>query len=345
MLHLIRKWLTFPLPALLLLSFAGCRKASEASLPAPNLPPISVQLATVESRPRMATEEVVGSVRARLHSALEAKISGKIERMLVVPGQKVALGELLAELDAREIKAKLDQALAVAEQADQELRRAKGLLASIAISQQEFDLAQSRARVAAATVVETRSMVDNARILAPFAGIITRKLADVGDLAVPGKQLLELEDPAALRLEADVPEALVDRMEMGARFPIRISSVSNLLEGITSEITPVADPGSRTFLVKFDLAPTSGLRVGQFGRVLVPVGQGAALRVPASAVIQRGQMELVFVAVEGHAQLRLVKTGKRVGDEVEVVSGISAGEQVVGSNPALLADGQPLISK
>jgi RND family efflux transporter MFP subunit len=170
--------------------------------------------------------------------------------------------------------------------------------------------------------------------------MITRKLADVGDLAAPGKPLLELEDPAALRLEADVPEALIDRIKIGEKFKIRIST--NELEGVTSEITPVADPGSRTFLAKFDLPRIDGLRVGQFGRVQIPVGEGAALRVPASAVIERGQMELVFVASDGRAQLRLVKTGKRVGDEIEVVSGISAGEKVVSASNAKLTDGQPL---
>jgi RND family efflux transporter MFP subunit len=290
----------------------------------------------------MAMEEVVGSVRARLHSTIEAKVSGKIERMLVVPGQKVNAGDLLAELDVRESKARLDQALAVREQAQQELRRATGLLADKTISQQEFDLAQSRWRVADAAVTEAETMLGYARIVAPFAGLVTRKLADVGDLAAPGKPLLELEDPSALRLEADIPEALIERVKLGGKYAVRVASVTNLLEGVSSEITPVAEPATRTFLVKFDLPLSEGLRVGQFGRVLVPVGEGAALRVPRSAVVQRGQMELVFVVAERQAQLRLVKTGKRVENEVEVVSGLSASEKVVIERAGDLADGQPI---
>lgn len=311
--------------------------------PGESIPAAPVRLAKVESRQRVGTEEVVGSVRARLHSSIEAKVSGKIEQMHVVPGQTVKAGELLAELDAREIRARVDQASAVREEADLESRRATNLLKSTAISQQEFDLAQSKARVAAATVAEWETMLDYAKITAPFTGIVTRKVADVGDLAAPGKLLLELEDPTALRLEADVPEALIDRIKMGDKFPIRLTSFTNLLEGVTSEITPVADPSSRTFLVKFDLPSREGLRVGQFGRVLIPVGQGAAPRVPASAVVQRGQMELVFVVADSRAQLRLVKTGKRIGNEVEVVSGISVGEDVVSENPAALIDGQSVV--
>ena len=74
----------------------------------------------------------------------------------------------------------------------------------------------------------------------------------------------------------------------------------------------------------------------------MPVGETNALRVPATAVVQRGQMEMVFVIVDGNAQLRLVKTGKRVGDEMELVSGIVAGEKIVAENAASLLDGQPV---
>ena len=123
---------------------------------------------------------------------------------------------------------------------------------------------------------------------------------------------------------------------------MRVSGVSNELAGIVSEIAPSADPNSRTFLVKLDLPPAPGLRAGQFGRVAVPVGETSALRVPATAVLQRGEMELVFVVANGHAQLRIVKTGEHIGDEVELVSGVDAGEQVVAEGAANLLDGQPV---
>jgi RND family efflux transporter MFP subunit len=290
-------------------------------------------------------EEVVGSVRAKLHAGVEAKVSGRIERMSAVPGLMVKAGDLLVELDAKEIKAKLDQALAVREQAEQELRRSTSLLKDKAVSQQEFEIAQSRARVSEAEVAAGETMLGYTKIVAPFSGVVTRKLADVGDLAAPGKLLFEVEDPSALRLEADVPEALIDRIKVGVRFAIRIASVTNTLEGVSSEVTPVADPGSRTFLVKFDLPEMAGLRVGQFGRVLIPVGEGAALRIPTTAVVHRGQMELVFVMADGKAQLRLVRTGKRIGDETEVVSGISINEQVVSEGAANLIDGQAVVMK
>ena len=99
---------------------------------------------------------------------------------------------------------------------------------------------------------------------------------------------------------------------------------------------------SRTFNVKLDLPPTEGLRTGQFGRVSVPVAETKLLLVPQSAVLKRGQMEIVFVAKDGKAALRLVKTGKVLDARVEVLSGIEEGEQVIVSDIARLADGQPV---
>ena len=87
------------------------------------------------------------------------------------------------------------------------------------------------------------------------------------------------------------------------------------IEGTVVEVAPVADAASRTFLVKLDLPATEGTRSGQFGRVLVATGESKLIRVPAPAVVTRGQMECVFVVADEHAQLRIVRTGKRTGDD------------------------------
>jgi RND family efflux transporter MFP subunit len=326
------------------LLLAGCRE-KVGPLVSESLPPVAVRVQTVENKQRVATEEVVGTVRARLHSVIEAKISGRIEKMLVVPGQNVKTGELLVQLDAREVQAQLDRALAVRQQAENDLKRATDLIQQKILSQSEYDNAQSKFRVADAAATEAEALLGYTKVIAPFDGVITRKYVDVGDLASPGKPLLEMEDASDLRLEADVPEAVIGHLALGDKLGVRVSGVTNELDGVISEIAPSADPSSRTFLVKLDLPPTPGLRAGQFGRAAMPVGETSALRAPASAVVQRGQMELVFVVVNGHAQLRIVKTGKRIGDEVELVSGMDAGERVVVDGAGHLVDGQPVEAK
>jgi RND family efflux transporter MFP subunit len=333
--------LHFPALMSATLLLLGCHRES-SSLPPASLPPVAVQLTTVEAHGLTATEEVVGTVRATLRAAVEAKLAGRVEALLVVPGQTVKQGDTLASLDAREVKARLDSAQAIRDQAAKELERITRLVKDGAATASELDAVQSRQRVAAAAVSEAETMLGHARVVAPFDGVITRKLADVGDLATPGRPLVEIEDPTRLRFEADVPEALLDQLRLGAKLPVRIASLKNAAEGVVSEIAPVAEAVSRTYLVKLDLPAVTGLRAGQFGRVMVPTDDASVPHVPASAVIQRGQLEYVFAAEGGKAQLRLIRTGKRFGDEVEVVSGLGAGEKIVATEPGKVQDGQPL---
>lgn len=321
----------------------GCKPASPAAT-APGLPPVPVQLAIVESHGMTATEEVVGTVRAKLRAAVEAMIAGRIEALLVAPGQLVKQGETIASLDAREIKARLDSAQAVRDQATRDLQRISRLVKDGASTASELDAVQARQRVSVAAVSEAETMLGHARIVAPFDGVITRKLADVGDLATPGRPLVEIADPAQLRFESDVPEALLDRLQLGVKLPVRVSSLKDSVEGAVSEIAPMAEAVSRTYLVKLDLPVIAGLRAGQFGRVSVPTGEAAVPHVPMSAVVQRGQLEYVYVVDAGKAHLRLIRTGKPFGTDVEVVSGINAGERVV-ADPSKVLDGQPVEAK
>lgn len=321
----------------------GCHEAPEPIRA--ELPSALVHVQTVERKSRSASEEVVGTVRPKLSAAIEAKVSGRIEQMLVVPGQTVKARERLVQLNAQEIQSRFDQAVAARQQAENDLKRATALLDQKILSSAEFDNAQSRFRMAAAAEAEARTMLGYTDIVAPFNGVITRKFADIGDLAMPGKALLQMENPDTLRFEGDVPEALIGNVKLGDQLPVRIAGVTNEIQGTIAELSPTADANSRTYLVKLDLPGVSGLRSGQFGHVAVPVGEVSAIRVPLTAVIERGQMEIVFVVSNSHAELRLIKTGRSLGNEVEVVSGLNSGEQVVTEGLSALTDGQPVTIK
>ncbi|WP_395753629.1 efflux RND transporter periplasmic adaptor subunit [Prosthecobacter sp.] len=320
---------------------ASCGRHEAATHEAAALPAATVRVQVARLQPHTAAEEVVGTVRSKLRAMVEAKISGRLLEYTAIPGTKVKKGDLLARLENQEIQAKVDQAKAMLEQAQSDFSRQKQLIESKATTRQDFDAAEARVKVATASVTEAETMAGYARVTAPFDGVITRKLADVGDLAMPGKPLLEIEAPTALRFEADLPEAMLDRVNMGAKMQVRIATLPSL-DAVVSEIAPVADPVSRTFLVKLDLPDADGLRTGQFGRVAVPVAETKLLVVPAASVLRRGQMELLFVVKEGHALLRLVKTGKVLSDGIEILSGLEEGEQVVIKDAAKLTDGQPV---
>jgi RND family efflux transporter MFP subunit len=333
---------SIPTLALAAALIAGCKRHDESKAIAPGLPSATVRVQLIERKKHVTAEEVVGTIRAKLQARLEVKVAGRIEQMRAVPGQSVKAGERLVVLDAREIRAHLDQAAAVHQQADGDLKRTTALLERGAATRSEFDAVQARARVAAAAVKEAEAMLGYAEIVAPFDSVVTRKHADVGDLAAPGKPLLELEDPTALRVEADVGEALIDRIKPGQSLTVQVPTLTGALQGTVVELAPAADAASRTFLVKLDLPATPGLRAGSFVRVAVPVGETDGLSVSAEAVIRRGQLEYVFVVVAGKAQLRLVKTGKSHGQEVELLAGAAEGDRVVISGAAQLREGQPL---
>lgn len=303
---------------------------------------LQVEVVKVAPAARAVTEEVVGSVRPKQRSVVEAKVSGRIAEMPAGLGVQVKSGDVLVVVDAQEVKARMEQASAQREQAQKDLERVRTLAARQVASKQDLDAAEARFRVADAALSEARTMMGYARVTAPFDGVVSRKLAEVGDLAVPGKPLLEVEDRGALRFEADIPEALIDMVSMGDKVQVSIPATKAVHEAEVVQISPTADAASRTFLVKMDLPATAGLRAGAFGRAAIPVGEAVTIRVPGEALVRRGQMEIVFVREYGQARLRLVKTGKTFADGVEVLSGLGAGDEVVLTTPARLVDGQPV---
>lgn len=329
------------LPFALLILLAGCHRPAPPP-PQAQIPSQTVKVAHASTNDWIASEAVLGTVRPRLRATVEAKTSGRIESLPVVPGQQVLAGEVIATLDARETRARLDSARATADQAQRDRERVARLVHQGAATPAELDAAEARQRVAQAAVSEAETLLGHARVTAPFAGTVTRKHADLGDLASPGRPLVELEDPARLRLEADVPEALAGNLALGTRLVVHVGTLPQPIDATVSEVAPVADPISRTHLVKLDLPSLPSLRSGQFGRVAVPSGAANVLHIPQPALLRRGQLEFVMVADHGVARLRLVRSGRHDSGRVALLSGLDPGELVVVSDPGKLRDGQPV---
>jgi RND family efflux transporter MFP subunit len=324
-----------------LLGGAGCHSKEERAVAPVELPVARVSVVPVDARPFASVEEVVGTIRARRRTVLEAKVSGRIVSLESRLGHAVKAGETLVQLDASELVARVEQARVVLEQATRERDRFQGLLAQRTVSPQEFETVESRWKVAKAGLSEAETLLGYLKVVAPFDAVVSRKLAEVGDLATPGRPLLELEVPGELRLEADVGEALIDRIRVGQVLTVR-TGTDNRLQGTVAEIAPAADAGTRTFLVKVDLPVGTAVRSGAFGRLGVPLSETLVMRVPPSAVLRRGQLEYVMVENSGKAQLRLVRTGRVLGDGVELISGVENGERVVVTGLRELVEGQRL---
>ncbi len=335
------------LPAVVVaFALAGCgSKHERAKETTTDLSTAQVRVQTVENKSRTTTEEVVGTVQAKLRATLESKLSGRIENMPVVLGEKVQKGQLIARLDAGEIAARLEQAQASLEEAERDCKRTSALFEQQSATLADYDSAQARQQIAQGALAEAKAMMGYVEILSPFDGVVTKKWANVGDLATPGKPLVEMEDPSQLRLQADVPDVIAAHVHQGARMAVEVDALKKELIGTVVEISPVADPVTHTFGVKVDLPSTPGLMSGQFARLEAPVGESQALLVPESAVVARGQLEVLFVVADRHAQLRLVKTGRNTDGKVEILSGLDAGDSVVIDGASQLTDGQPVEAK
>jgi multidrug efflux pump subunit AcrA (membrane-fusion protein) len=244
--------------------------------------------------------------------------------------------------------------------------RYKALLEQRSVSQQEFDEVQAKLKVADAEVDRAGRMlqalsakksqvlakmeqvkadiasaqiyVGYGRIDSPMNGIVVSKQAEVGLLASPMVPLLTLEDDSRYRLEVPVEESMLKKIRVGTPVQISIDALGpQELSGKVIEVIPTSDPASRSFTVKIDLSDEKGrsgsppaLRSGLYGKARFSVGQKRLIQIPQKTILQQGQLVGVFVVDSSNmVHLRLIKTGKPYGDQIEVLSGLNEGDRII----------------
>jgi RND family efflux transporter MFP subunit len=328
---------------------AGCRGGHEEKNAVPGLPVAQVGVQKVEEASVGSRMEVAGTVRAVQRAAIAARLSGQIVELPVVLGSQVQKGDLLVKISVAEISARVLQAQTQMEQARRNLAREERLQKQDASTPEMVRSLRDQVRIADAAHQEAKTMLEYATITAPFTGTVTRKIASVGDLASPGVVLLEIENDKALQVVVQVPEVLILKVRKGDVLPVFIPAAGLKLSGEVAEVAPAADPVSRTAPVKINIAAGTDIRAGQFARVALPGAGANALMISDNGVLPLGQMDRVFV-VEGAggaeggtiARLRLVRIGARHNGQVEILSGLAAGDLVVVSGAEKLQDGQPV---
>jgi multidrug efflux pump subunit AcrA (membrane-fusion protein) len=192
---------------------------------------------------------------------------------------------------------------------------------------------------AKAEVVQAQAVLGYARIRASIPGTVVAKPVEVGNLVSPGVPLCTIE-AERYRLEATVQESDIQKIHPGQQATVSLDALGTDLTAAVVEMVPAADPLSRTFTVKLDLPTAPGLSSGLYGKARFSVGQRQALLLPQRALVERGQLQGVFVVEPDHiARLRLVKTGKSVGDQIEILSGLHVGEPTIVEGLENIADG------
>lgn len=327
---------------ILLVLLTACHSDETHKKEASSLPAVEVKAHTSETSTGILQTEIVGTLQAVNKAVIAAKVTGTIVELPVVLGSKVAADDLLVKISAEEISAQVIRAQAQLDQARRNLERERKLLSKNAATAEKVKSLEDIFRVAEASYQEAKTMLGYTTITAPFSGVITAKMANIGDLATPGAPLLKIEDRDRLQVVTSVPEALVLQINPGDILTVTLPAAGLTLQGKVAEVAPAADPLSRTATVKINIDEGGRLRSGQFARVVIPGKSNESLFIPSSAVRAFGQMEKIFVIEEGRAHLRLVRVGAVSDGRTEILAGLEPGEVIISNPPADIVDGQPV---
>jgi multidrug efflux system membrane fusion protein len=315
--------------------------------------PAALKVIMVEGSTGQVGNSLDGVVEAVRQTILSTQVAGAVVALHAKAGDKVRAGQELLRIDARAAQQGVVSSSALVEAAQsqlmvaaQELDRQKQLLQKQYISPAAFERAQAQWDAAKAQVKALQAQTQAAQtqsgffiVNAPYAGVVSEVSVTLGDMAMPGRALVTMHDPSALRVTAAVPQALL------AAVNAQQKAVRYELPGVTGyatpqtpqqvQVLPSVDPVTHTGQIRLGLpAGMEGLAPGLFARVWLPTAaasQGAVNRVylPSSAIVRRAEMTGVYVInAQGKPSLRQVRLGPISGDRAEVLSGLRAGDKV-----------------
>ena len=287
--------------------------------------------------------EVVGAVISKSLAQVSAQVSGRVTKVWVEAGSRVKSGDPLVSLSAAEFKARVDQAQAAGAQSRAQLaqvaadyQRYQFLFKEGAVSPQEFDAMRARYQSAKAALAQSQAVVNEAATLkgytvvrAPAAGVVAERKVAVGDVAQPGQALASLYDPDLLQVEGEVNDSYREQVKIGAIVLVTVPAVKFEASLPIAEIFPISAPGSRTFKVRTGRLQNPDLMPGMFARLSLPLGPSRGILIPQAAVKTVGQLTMVQVVVKDNPELRQVKLGRQVGEQVEVLAGLQAGDRIM----------------
>ncbi len=318
-------------------------------MPAALAEPAALASATVQAGGIADSASYDGVVEAVRQTVIAAQVQGAITALHVKAGDTVKAGQVLLRIDARAAtqnsaasRAQVQAAHAALDVATKEYRRQKQLLDKEYISQAAFERAEAQFR---ATSAELNAQIAQAGatdiqsgffvVKAPYAGVVSDLPVALGDMAMPGRQLLTMYDPAALRVTAAVPQSALSGLAAQTHAKIELPALPadrQWLDHSPLQVLPTFDAGTHSGLVRADLPEgIKSVTPGMFARIWLPAADKAATRlyVPAAAIVRRAEMTGVYViGPNGKPILRQVRLGRTRNEMVEVLTGVASGERI-----------------
>jgi RND family efflux transporter MFP subunit len=304
---------------------------------------LTVRTIKVEPSQSAGLVSVPGSVVSREVARVAARAQGYVIELKAEAGEKVTKGQVLLKIDSKEMvereaqaKAALASAEAESSTAAKDLERYGGLFEKGAIARKQLDdvttryetakAAESRAQAA---LEEARTMLSYTVVTAPFGGIVGERDVNAGDFVTPGRLLFTVYRPGTAELVAAIGEQYAPYLKEGTKVTVRIPSIDLEQQTTIREVVPQRDVKTRTITVKAPLAEASGLSPGLYGTLTFDTQTSEVIMIPAKAVTTVGQLATVKVLEHGAIRIRNVKTGRKMDDTVEILSGLNPGEELV----------------
>lgn len=330
---------------LLITVATGCASENETEI---TTQAVNVKVETATSSKSVTTQTFPGVVESDNQANLSTIVMGTVTDVPVEVGEKVNKGEILIRIkddqilaQKSQLEANMVQAKANLENTEKNYNRIRNLYAEESATSKELDdistmyeIAKANMDALNARMNEVNEMLAYTTIRAPFDGIVARKFVAEGDMAAPGHPLVAVADPGQIKITANVPEQWVGMVTEGDEVTVSIESagVYNAAATLTA-VSEAGDPMSRQYAVEAKLTDadfSSKLKTGMFANIGMNLGSEEALLISQTALVKRGQLTGVYtMSDDNKAILRWVRLGQRSGDQVEVLSGLTAGEAYV----------------
>ncbi len=338
-------WLGAGLAVATIAFIAAGRSAAEApAAPAkpPAAAPLPVQIQVTRLEPYAPLVSGTGSLLPNESVEISAELARKLVTVGVEDGQVVAAGQVLFELDTRDILAQIARLRAQSRFARASFGRYDALSESGAVSRDERDSSRLRVDDVNAQIRELEVTLEKSRVVAPFAGTFGLRPVSVGAWVAPGQGLGRLVDVQTLKLDFRLPERFASDVAIGTEVTFHIDGRPDELRGIVSAIDPAIDRNSRSVVVRAKVPDPKGILPGMFATVNVPLAKRDAIFVPAIAVIPSPTGARVFVERDGKAVQVEVQVGVREPARVEIVKGLAPGDRVIITNLVRVRNGSPV---
>lgn len=310
--------------------------------PAGEMPPARVEASRPHVESINETLAAVGTLRAEEAITVRPEVAGRIEAVLFDEGQKVARGAPLFRLDASLVQADVAEAQANATNSERELKRAQELSQRKLIAQADVDTRRAQAAVDGAKLASSRTRLGKTEIRAAFAGTTGLRKVSPGEYVNIGDALVDLVALDTLKLDFSLPEVYLGRFRPGQKISITVDAQgTKRFDGEVYAVAPQVDLATRSVTLRARVPNADGsLFPGQFAKVALEIGSREnALLVPEQALWPQGDKQQVYIIRDGKAELIEVKTGLRKPGLVEIVSGITANDEVISAGQMKIGPG------